>query len=35
VLINQVTTITTLTATAEWYSQKDLPVVVDPTMPTS
>ena len=33
--INQITSTSTLSATADWYSMKDQPLVVDSTMPSS
>jgi hypothetical protein len=36
VIVNQLATnVTTLSASADWNSMKDKPVIVDPAMPTS
>ena len=32
-LLNRITNVTTLTATTDWYSMRDIPVVVDPDLP--
>ena len=33
ILLNQITTTKELSATADWYSMRDVPLVVDPTIP--
>ncbi len=33
ILLNQITTAQNLTASADWYSMRDIPITVDPTIP--
>jgi Flp pilus assembly protein TadG len=35
VLLNQVTNVTTMSATADWYSVKDIPITINQTIPLS
>jgi Flp pilus assembly protein TadG len=35
VILKQITNVSTLTATADWRSMKDQPLVIDPSMPAS
>lgn len=35
IMLNQITSVTTLNASADWFSMKDQPLVVDSTMPNN